>query len=456
MNKVLAIAVLSLRSAVRSKVVLVLLGLLLLAIVGLPLTVEGDGTPDGYVRVFLTYTLGAVQIILSLATLWAGCAAVAEDISGRQIQMLLTKPVSLYQVWLGKWLGLVLLNAILLGAGGALVFALLHWNLDRSDLTPEQRNTLREQVLVALAPHAPARPDVETEAQALLPELMASVPGPTGLSDRELFRQVRQMLWRRAFTIGPGVALDFEFSLPAGLPAGRPLYLDYQFATSDPTPTRIPHTWRIRRAGSDASATLSHELVGGVRHRVALDPGPLAGSGPVLLQFRNQFEGPVSVLFEPDGGLILYSVAGGFAGNLARALLILLVQLALLAAVGVTAGSLFSLPVAGFVAIFVIILLLLSPYVRGLAEREVFLAFTDSPSRVSVAVDHVLSLLFRTLHHALAPLREVQPLDDLGVGRCIAWRAVGQVFAVQLLLYGALIGALGSLLFARREVGAAS
>ena len=67
-----------------------------------------------------------------------------------------------------------------------------------------------------------------------------------------------------------------------------------------------------------------------------LDAGALPGSGPVLLQFRNQFDGPVSVLFEPEGGLILYTYAGGFVGNLVRALLILLLQLGLLAAVGVT------------------------------------------------------------------------------------------------------------------------
>ncbi len=456
MNKIFAIAAITVRSAIRSRVVLVLLGLLLFAIVGLPLTVEGDGTPGGYVRVFLTYTLGAVSLILSLATLWAGCAAVADEIAERQLQMVVTKPVSLFHVWLGKWAGLMALNVFLLAVSGVVVGALLYWNIDRSDLSEADRETLRAQVLLSLRPHLPALPDIEAEAQARLPEVKASLGPDATVSDRELLRQVRLMLKRRAFTVAPNTTVSFRFSLPDQLPANQPLYLDYQFAASDPTPTLVPHRWRVRRAEGDRFAELRTEVMSGLRHRVDLDPAPLAGQGPVTVEFRNSFDGPVSVLFEPEDGLILYTYAGGFAGNLVRALLIQLMQLGLLAAVGVTAGSLFSLPVAAFVSLFVILMLATAPYVRGLAEREVFVAITEEPSLAARAVDAALAYSFQLMYQTLAPLRDMQPFEDLSVGRHVPWSGVVRVFSIRILLYSGLIGFLGSLLFMRREIGAAS
>ena len=456
MNKIFAIAAITVRGAIRSRVVLVLLGLLLFAIIGLPLTVEGDGTPGGYVRVFLTYTLGAVSLILSLATLWAGCAAVAEDITERQLQMVVTKPVTLFHVWLGKWTGLMALNACLLAISGVVVGALLYGNIDRSDLSEADRETLRAQVLIALQPHRPALPNVEQEALARLPEVKAAIGAPSAPSDRELLRQVRLMLKRRAFTAAPNVPARFRFSLPDRLPPNQPLYLDYQFAASDPTPTRVPHRWRVYRTDADLFVELRTEIVSGLRHRVELDPAPLTGQGPVFVEFRNEFDGPISILFEPEDGLILYTHAGGFVGNLVRALLMQLMHLGLLAAVGVTAGCLFSLPVAAFVSFFAILMLTTAPYVRGLAEREVFLALSEEPSHIAQAVDVGLSAFFTLLYNTLAPLRDVQPFDDLGVGKHIPWSGVARVFGIRILLYGGLIGFFGSLLFMRREIGSAS
>ena len=61
----------------RSRVVLVLLGVLVIAACWLPLTVRGDGTLTGMIRLQLTYPLGIGMFLLTLATLWAGCSGIA-------------------------------------------------------------------------------------------------------------------------------------------------------------------------------------------------------------------------------------------------------------------------------------------------------------------------------------------------------------------------------------------
>ena len=69
MTRILAIAGIAVRNAVRSRIVVILLAALLLAVVGIPLTIKGDGTVEGHIQILLRYSLGAATLLLSIATL---------------------------------------------------------------------------------------------------------------------------------------------------------------------------------------------------------------------------------------------------------------------------------------------------------------------------------------------------------------------------------------------------
>ena len=84
-----AIAVLTLRNAVRSKVVALLVFGVLAAVIGVPLALRSDGTATGHVQLLLYYALGLAGIILSLAAVWSGAGAVALDIESRRATLLL-------------------------------------------------------------------------------------------------------------------------------------------------------------------------------------------------------------------------------------------------------------------------------------------------------------------------------------------------------------------------------
>ncbi|MDZ4198094.1 MAG: hypothetical protein U1E27_02290, partial [Kiritimatiellia bacterium] len=111
MRSLWAIALCTLRGTIRARGVWILAALLATLVIALPLTLQGDGTPAGQARVLIGFTLGAVSAVLSLAALGSGCAAVALEIQNRQIHQLVTKPVRPLTLWLGKWLGLMLLQA---------------------------------------------------------------------------------------------------------------------------------------------------------------------------------------------------------------------------------------------------------------------------------------------------------------------------------------------------------
>src|ERR1039458_9789045 len=147
MQRLLAIAWLTWKAAFRFRLFLVIAVLLLAAVVGLPILIKDDGTARGFTQILLTYTLSAITGLLGLSTLWLSCGTLARDIEECQIQVVATKPIARWQIWLGKWLGIVTLNAALLAISGACVYGLLQW---RSGALPAagQKN-FGERVLVA-------------------------------------------------------------------------------------------------------------------------------------------------------------------------------------------------------------------------------------------------------------------------------------------------------------------
>src|SRR5207247_6727742 len=125
MQRLFASAGLTWKAALRFRLFLVIAVLLLASVVGLPLLIEDDGTARGFTQILLTYTLSVITTLLGFSTLWLACGTLARDVEDCQMQMVAVKPIARWEIWLGKWLGLLMLNAALLALSGASVYALL-------------------------------------------------------------------------------------------------------------------------------------------------------------------------------------------------------------------------------------------------------------------------------------------------------------------------------------------
>src|SRR5580765_2239811 len=117
-QRIAAVMGLTWKAAFRFRLFLVVAVLLLAAVVGLPILIKDDGTARGFTQILLTYTLTVITALLGLSTLWLSCGTLARDIEECQMQMVAVKPVARWQIWLGKWLGLLVLNAALLAVAG--------------------------------------------------------------------------------------------------------------------------------------------------------------------------------------------------------------------------------------------------------------------------------------------------------------------------------------------------
>src|SRR6516225_4367960 len=147
MQRLFAIVWLTWKAAFRFKLFLVVAVLLLVSVVGLPLLIKDDGTTRGFTQILLTYTLGIVSGLLGLSTLWLACGTLARDIEECQMQVVAVKPIARWQIWIGKWLGIMSLNAVLLALAGGTLYGLLQWRATR--LPADEQKVLRNEVPIA-------------------------------------------------------------------------------------------------------------------------------------------------------------------------------------------------------------------------------------------------------------------------------------------------------------------
>ena len=122
-----AISRLTWRSAFRFRFFWAMAALLVLSVIGLPLMVKGDGTSEGMAQILINYTLNFSFFILGAGTLWFAAGSMAGDIEDAQIQMIATKPVARWQIWLGKWIGIMGLNVMLLALVYVAVYGMVKY-----------------------------------------------------------------------------------------------------------------------------------------------------------------------------------------------------------------------------------------------------------------------------------------------------------------------------------------
>ena len=163
-----------------------------------------------------------------------------------------------------------------------------------------------------------------------------------------------------------------------------------------------------------------------------------------------------ALYFDPDDGLRLLVHRGGFLGNYVRALLTMLLQAALLAAIGLTAGSLLSMPVASFAALAVVLATRMSGTVAGMARDgpAIFQSIGEKEGWALVA-DRAYRGYFIALQWLTAPLRGTDALDRLSTGQLVGWDEVARMGLSDVVIGCGLFAILGAWLFRRRELGAA-
>jgi hypothetical protein len=463
-RQTIAIASLAIRAAVRSKLFLSLMIALLVVIVVLPITVKGDGTLEGRTVVLLYYTLGLATIVLAVTTVWSACWSISQEIQEKQLQLIATRPINRFQIWLGKWIGLMAINAALLCMTGLVVYGILLWSVHHSGQSHEDVKQLYDNVLVSRRRILPQPESVHDEAYKELAKQMAAGL-PDHVSADELLEQIEKQMLAKHSVVATAASKQWTFTshrLPANAFAGNadtldltPVFLNCKFATFAGDRTPLSGTWKVGTAQHPNMASVQMGETRSGMARLALPAVNIPEDQPMIVTFVNDATAASNVVsFDIDNPLEILVYEGRFEPNFARALFILFCHLSLLAAIGLTMSSLFSFPVATFVATSLLIVSLMGHYFASIVDDPIGCGHGDhdhqtkAASRSSVIYAHGIHGFDRILD----PVLKYQPLMPLAEGVKLSWRFTLTGAAVVALLYPLIFGIVAGIVLRRREI----
>ena len=477
LRQLLAVARLTIQAVVRYRLLPVLAVLLVLVVVGLPLMLKHDGTARGLVQIVITYCLSAVTAILGLVTLWLATGTLARDVEDCSMQMVVVKPIARWQIWLGKWLGIMGLNFALLGLSGLSVYLLIQGRA--AGLPDKQQAILKNELLIARGSLKEPPRNFDDETETLLKKRLLEIGTlPSGTDLATVRKEVKEFLKSKFQAVPPRTTRTWviDTGLARRQLANTPIYLRVKFRTAAYSlkPETYGSLWEIGPPNSDKRVRIARSLVTDTFQEFGINlldakgsptPEPVKGGrfsdlldkdGKLFITFANP--NPAAVLFDLEEGLEVLYHEGSFGLNFTRGLAILFLWLGLLAAIGLAGASYLSFPVAAFFSLTVLVVGLSSGTIANVVKDGTFGSTnhdTGVPEGVLGAVDFIMVPLFKAANDVLTMVNSFSPIDALSTGRSVSWTTLMLAFLNIWVLIGGLFAVVGIVCFNRRELATA-
>lgn len=458
MQRLFAICWLTWKAAFRFRLFLVVAVLLLASVVVLPVLIKDDGTARGFTQILLTYTLTTISALLGLSTLWLACGTLARDIEDCQMQVVAVKPIARWQIWLGKWLGIMSLNAALLALSGACVYGLLLWRAHR--LPAAEQEVLRNEVLVARgsAKQRDHQQEIEATTDRLVKERLEKFP-----LDKDSIKDVRKQILEQVKAefqiVPPGYSRVWEIDL--GLSRYRlrdqPLYLRVKFNAAEKSASgTFGGVWAVgvpnKTAlwGGDQMMSLAPDTF----HEFQIAPNLFDENGVLTITFGNPNN--TTLLFPIEDGVEVLYREGGFGMNFARGMGILFCWMALLAAIGLASASFLSFPVAAFFSLGLLAMCLASGTMANAVNEGTIADYNaEKGTKGWSPADVVVIPAFKAALKLINLAKGFSPVESLSTGRSITWSELGLAFGQIVVLLGGFAAVFGIVVFTRRELATA-
>ena len=457
-QRIAAVMALTWKAAFRFRLFIVITVLLLATVVGLPLLIKDDGTARGFTQILLTYTLSSITGLLGLSTLWLACGTLARDIEECQMQMVAVKPIARWQIWLGKWLGLMSLNAALLAISGLSVFLILQWRA--TQLPPVEQRILRNEVLVARASARPPTMEkqIELETENQLRAALEKNSHLTPAEVAQLRQQIREGLKAYVQNVPPGYEQSWKIDLgfAKNFLQDQPLYLRVKFNTSVKSASgTFPVLWLVG-VPKETQLWRTEEpmsLAPDTFHEFVVPPNLFDKEGILTVTVVNPNN--TALLFTMEDGIEVLYRDGGFALNFARGIGIIFCWMALLAALGLAAASFLSFPVAAFVSLAMLLVVFSTGTLKAVVSEGTIMSYNQETGTRGSPLDIVAVPIFKVILSVINLAKDFSPIDQLSAGRSITWVELARAVVQIILVLGGILAAFGIWAFTRRELATA-
>ena len=189
MRSIWAVAIITLKQAVRIKIAVVFIILLMVLLPLMGISMTGDGTLKGKLQTFASYGFSLTGFLLSLLTIVVSVYSLTSDIKQRQIYTVLTKPIRRFQFLFGKLLGIILLDVALLALFSAVIYAIIIYTPKFYKSNQAELEQVNNEFFTARAGLIPPEVDVTQEVENTYKRLEKTGQLPLGVSDNKASRE---------------------------------------------------------------------------------------------------------------------------------------------------------------------------------------------------------------------------------------------------------------------------
>ncbi|HUT28754.1 MAG TPA: ABC transporter permease [Sedimentisphaerales bacterium] len=452
MHNVWAVATNTVKQAVRMRLAVVFVLLLMLLIPVMGFSVTGDGTLKGRLQTFVSYSLSLTSFLLCLLTIAVSIYSLTSDISEKQIYTVITKPIRRFELLFGKLLGVILLNTGLLVFFSALIYGITVYTPSVGKTSKNELRQAENEFFTARAGLVPAEPDVSGEVRTAFDKLAQEGRLPElfrGLSRKEIFARLTKQAKLRSRAANVGQELIWEFDNVKPLDPNQSLFIRFKYDVSvTPPDLQIYGRWW---AGDIRQVRYGQPIVTGfyefenkdlirTSHEIEVPADVIAPDGYLAVGFLNPPLNQTVVIFPLEGGLEVLYKADTFTANFIRAVLLVLLRLIILAALGVLASTFLSFPVA----------LLLCMVIFFTANFSGFVL--ESFDYLSENISSIYKYTLRPIIHLLPQFDKYNPTKYLVGARLLGWPVLAKAAALMVLVKAVLLMLLAIIVFSRREI----
>ena len=455
MAKVMAVAVNTMKQALRMKIAWVVV---LLLVVLLPLLAwgsTGDGTVKGRLQTFISYSLSLTSLILSVLTILVTAHTATSDIVHRQVFTVLSKPIRRWQFVLGKFLGVFLLDLSLLTLAAVFIFVVVVSIPRFMSVSPSEQAQIESQFYTARAALKPKVGDVnEAEIQKRYEQLERSGDlarfAEEGIPKRDILTRLRTVAKLEMNAAGPSESLLWQFRNVRLFDPNDKLFVRFKYDVSvTPPDSQVYSYWEVgddRQYQSQEPATTPfwkerrRDAVRTVTE-FAVPAAVIAEDGYLGLRFVNAPMNDTVVIFPLGEGLAVMYQVGTFTHNFLRAILLILFRLVYLTAFSLFAASFLSFPVAVLLCFMVFVMVSICGFLL------------DSFTYMDKEIQFVYDVTLKPLLELLPQFDRDNPVSFMLNGRMISTLLLAKAAGIMIGLWTSVYVGLGLRIYSRREVG---
>ena len=456
----LAIAQSVVREAVRQRISVAFIIILVVILPMLPLWIDENEPLRYQLQSYLSRSISLSYVILACMSIVLGCSTVAFEMRDRQIWQVMTKPVHRFKYLIGKWIGIVAVSGVGISTASLAIFISVEVLKSRPAMDALDDLAVRTEVLTA-------RAGKEANYQSIPPKQLREIVDGQIDDNQELSDQIERgettLIQARAKLvqevikefdadqrkIPPGGSKTLVFSglTDSDDQGSKEMRLRYLFhcGSSD---THQVHPVIFRFTKDDSWIDVQYVPTVGAFLRIP--SGVVDENGNLELELINSgfntetqtfFPADYSLFWDKDKLEILYEVSD-FEMNFLRAVLVDWFKLAFLGVLAVSTACFLSFPVACMLSFAIFIGGSIGP----------FLGISLSHYYPTNFAEQIVAGIAYVVHALLNRFGEIQPSQMLVEGRLIPWFEVWMEFFWLVIVWALISLLVGFTAFSRKEL----